>query len=513
MKFATRQILAVALVFGLCAAPVATVYADCNDGTIGNDNIVCDTTTETSDPNSDPTIDNDGVDGNGGIDTVTVNQGASVENSLVSSFTIEIVSGLVTNNGTVAATGESGIGIRTESADVVNNGSVISNSNGIQTSFGDVTNNGTVISNDTEFGTGISSSYGTIVNNGDVTVFGEQGFGIYTRYGDVLNNGNIIANNNGGQGIVAYNSGDVVSTVINNGTITTNGDPATSFYGTGIFVYGTAEVTNNGVISANGEYGMGVYITEGGEAINHGTVTANGIEGTGIFNPLGNVTNNGTTVADGTDGVGIETSVTDNIVTLGAGSFTSGTEAAVDTGGGNDTVNIIGSQNVGYRTICGNISIGTVNSSIATVNGLVDGNSGNDTLNFIFNGYDSNLADELASGITSANFETINNSFTLSAAPDMGPQTLHDDGVLLAFSTSNGMTICSGQGGVQAGIISFAALDNGQTTFNAGNGWYVAVTPLSNGQYQVHLFDPEDVEHFNDANHDGVNDSPFILHR
>jgi hypothetical protein len=230
------------------------------------------------------------------------------------------------------------------------------------------------------------------------------------------------------------------------------------------------------------------------------------------------ITNNGEIEAYwGLYNIAITTGDGDDVVELGSNSFTAADDyVAIDMGYDDDTVIVRAGETarVNSSTTCGNITVEEVvisEASAATVYGLIDGSDGYDNFFFSYTGYNSYSGGSGDYDID--NFENVNNSYTLLAAPGAsGAARLYDDGVVLAFATDGGVAVCAGEAGFRAGTIDVAALDAGQTTFSA-NGWSIQLVALGGGQYEVHLFDGAGVEHFNDANGDGVADSHYIFTR
>jgi hypothetical protein len=162
-------------------------------------------------------------------------------------------------------------------------------------------------------------------------------------------------------GATVTNPGGSVTIEMMDGTLTNDGSVSNSeISGAAILAGGDSDITNNGTVTQTGDSGTGIF-TLNGDVVNDGTVTVTGAGATGIIAETGNVENNDTISAAG--GTGIATGDGDNTVELGAGSSTSGDLAAIYMGNGNDTV--------------------TVNQN-ATVDGLIDGGLGTDTLEFAF---------------------------------------------------------------------------------------------------------------------------------
>lgn len=222
----------------------------------------------------------------------------------------------------------------------------------------------------------------TTTTSGDITVIGGsiitvsvQGIGIFEKLdGTVISSATIITSGDGGRGIQEENDGDAV----NNGSITTSGDVSAA----GIAAIGLRETLdgdaiNNGIIITLGLEADGIAEHGEGDAINNGIIITSGNDARGIEEiGTGNVINNGIIIS--LNGVGIYTvDGTESDIVINNGSVT-GATAAIETGGGNDTV-------VNNGTANGDINLGDGDDTMIVrneVNGTMDGGAGTDTLIF-----------------------------------------------------------------------------------------------------------------------------------
>ena len=221
MKKIIRTFLAILITLGLLVTvPVLPARADCTEapGAPTPDVWNCDST-----PN-----DTDGMDAttNSPTDDVTIDLGATVDNTAADLTTIDMVAGTLTNNGTVSNNETSGAAI---------------------------------------FASGDSD----ITNNGTVSAPGDSGTAVFTLSGDVTNAGNVQANGLSATGILT-DTGNVV----NDGTVSTNGDS-----GTGILTdTGNNTVTHNGTVSATGLGGIAILTGPGNDTVTIGaSATVNGV--------------------------------------------------------------------------------------------------------------------------------------------------------------------------------------------------------------------------------------------
>lgn len=323
-------------------------------------------------------------------------------------------------------------------ATVSNAGDAIVGNGGSDT----VVNNGTVTSTSNQ---GIVIDAGTVTNNGTITADDD---GINVTSGAVINNGTITSADNG--------------ITISDGTVTNNGTVVADFWA--VNVLGAATVVNNGTLNSS--------------------TGANAIEGSGASQT---VVNNGVIIA-AADNNAMTLGGGDDTVILNGGSVTTG---SIDTGSGNDTVTIaLSTMTTGVS--CGDIPVAAVYETAPVVNGVINGAAGSDTLNFSYVSSDPNAAlPGAAQAYTTAGIESVRGSVTQFHG---GPTRLYDDGVVLAFTSSNGngIDVCSGTMGGRVATIDFASLNppaEGQL-FSTGNaGWFVRVFKLSDTYYQVNVYD------------------------
>ena len=238
--------------------------------------------------------------------------------------------GKITNNGTIALNGSSGIGMMTEAEGTANNTGTI-NVSGADS-------------------VGILADGGTATNSsGTINVTGSSSFGMKATEGEAINNATINANNNIGMfadgGIVTngssgkINAGSGASYLMlaeNGGTANNKGTLTFSGSGSALQAKG-ATVNNTGSITATGSgNGMAADGTSsaGANAVNSGTITVN--SGKGM---IATSTTIDTTVTNASGGV---ITVNSN---GGVGMYADGSHArAINLG----TINIKGTSSTSY---------------------------------------------------------------------------------------------------------------------------------------------------------------------
>lgn len=262
------------------------------------------------------------VNASGG--TITLNSSAN------NSTAMYATRGKITNNGTIALNGSSGIGMMTEAEGTANNTGTI-NVSGADS-------------------VGILADGGTATNSsGTINVTGSSSFGMKATEGEAINNATINANNNIGMfadgGIVTngssgkINAGSGASYLMlaeNGGTANNKGTLTFSGSGSALQAKG-ATVNNTGSITATGSgNGMAADGTSsaGANAVNSGTITVN--SGKGM---IATSTTIDTTVTNAAGGV---ITVNSN---GGVGMYADGSHArAINLG----TINIKGTSSTSY---------------------------------------------------------------------------------------------------------------------------------------------------------------------
>ena len=262
------------------------------------------------------------VNASGG--TITLNSSAN------NSTAMYATRGKITNNGTIALNGSSGIGMMTEAEGTANNTGTI-NVSGADS-------------------VGILADGGTATNSsGTINVTGSSSFGMKATEGEAINNATINANNNIGMfadgGIVTngssgkINAGSGASYLMlaeNGGTANNKGTLTFSGSGSALQAKG-ATVNNTGSITATGSgNGMAADGTSsaGANAVNSGTITVN--SGKGM---IATSTTIDTTVTNASGGV---ITVNSN---GGVGMYADGSHArAINLG----TINIKGTSSTSY---------------------------------------------------------------------------------------------------------------------------------------------------------------------
>lgn len=228
-----RTILILSLLIAMTFSLTLTAKADCTpDGTDGDDTIVCDTTTD-MDGNGDNAVDEDGVTGDDGDDTITVLAGAEVGDD------IEGESGddQITNNGLVEGQITGGNNKDT----IINNGTVNNMIEG-EKHNDTITNNGTV--NDDILG---NNGADTIINNGTAeSVIGGSG-------SDTLeNNGTINSDLQAGSG-----KDEITNTgTVNGAIIADDGDDTVTLSGENVQI---GDIVDGGPGSDTLDFSMSTY--------------------------------------------------------------------------------------------------------------------------------------------------------------------------------------------------------------------------------------------------------------
>ena len=262
------------------------------------------------------------VNASGG--TITLNSSAN------NSTAMYATRGKITNNGTIALNGSSGIGMITEAEGTANNTGTI-NVSGADS-------------------VGILADGGTATNSsGTINVTGSSSFGMKATEGEAINNATINANNNigmfadggivtnGSSGKINAGSGASYLMLAENGG-TANNKGTLTFSGSGSVLQAKgATVNNTGSITATGSgNGMAADGTSsaGANAVNSGTITVN--SGKGM---IATSTTIDTTVTNAAGGV---ITVNSN---GGVGMYADGSHArAINLG----TINIKGTSSTSY---------------------------------------------------------------------------------------------------------------------------------------------------------------------
>ncbi|MEM6284965.1 MAG: hypothetical protein AAF787_22430 [Chloroflexota bacterium] len=288
---------------------------------------------------------------------------------------------------------------------------------------------------------------GSVVNSGTLTTNGinrpGESYGwaqatiLEDGPGSVTNNGTIDATNSIA-GIWEFEDGDVVN----------NGDISVNSQGGGVIVeFDDGDVVNNGTINASGII-RGVYEFGAGDVINNGTIISEGPAGCCNADAIsesaiGGVVNNGIVIAQ--DGVGIRTgsgrsvgpveSYTDAVTNTGT---VTGSEASIYTGQADDTV----------------INSGTLNGDVIIGSGLNRVGNDDDTLTnsgTINGNIEAGMGDDLVenSGIIDGDLtlgtgnDSVNSSGTITGLIDGGA----GEDTLTATGTASGCEGTSFEGG------------------------------------------------------------------
>jgi len=272
----------------------------------------------------------------------------------------------LTNSGTIKVTGSSAVGVKSNRAITINNTGLIwatSNaSKAIETtgSYNDILNikPGSVITGTVHLGAGTDVVNVTATNSeSNLTVGGSavqwnlSTAGIVSANTLTLGSSQTVTQSGtfstsvaSGYGMYLNSSANAALT--NSGGITTSGANSYGIYANASS--GTSTFTNSGTITTSGASGHGIYSVNNSGATtltNSGTINVTGSGAVGIkINRAGTITNSGTISAtgDATQAI-VATGNYDNTLNLLSGSNITGT---IDLGGGTDTVNISGTQNI-----------------------------------------------------------------------------------------------------------------------------------------------------------------------
>lgn len=386
------------------------------------------------------TLNNNGVINARNVDPLGMNTGQAIDwNSITTG------ANTINNSGSLLATGSDAVrpGV---------NGRVNNLAGGIIRATPVVDTDGSFTGSD-----GIdaqANATGVMVTNSG-TISGRHGItgGNTTFSINVTNNaGGLIQGVNGSGINIDILSTTSTATVLNNGTITgsfaaasANGD------GDGVDVDGVLNLTNNGIIRGLGAKGMdngGLPNGSDGVAAGGGTIINNaGAEISGRQNGGANVDSHGILVDDGSGGSGVAATTITNSGTIrgyegfaiglvgnfndtvtnnaggtiqGGGTASSG--AAIQTGGGDDTVTnrgtIIGGNGRAVDLGAGNDTL-IIEGASAVITGSIDGGAGNNTLTI-----NPGAGNNFSFGSPALNISTIqvtSGTFTLTSGGSIAP--------------------------------------------------------------------------------------------
>lgn len=262
------------------------------------------------------------VNASGG--TITLNSSAN------NSTAMYATRGKITNNGTIALNGSSGIGMMTEAEGTASNAGTINvsgaDSVGILADGGTATNSSGTINVTGSSSFGMKATEGEAINN--ATINANNNIGMFADGGIVTNgsSGKIIAGSGASYLMLAENGG----TANNKGTLTFSGS-GSALQAKGATVNNTGSITATG--SGNGMAADGTS-SAGANAVNSGTITVN--SGKGM---IATSTTIDTTVTNASGGV---ITVNSN---GGVGMYADGSHArAINLG----TINIKGTSSTSY---------------------------------------------------------------------------------------------------------------------------------------------------------------------
>jgi hypothetical protein len=270
--------------------------------------------------------------------------------------------GVVTNWGTIGATGATGVGVLMSGGTVTNqSGGAITGYVGIYMggSGGAVTNSGSI--------TGLVSAAivtsGSINNKSGGTMSMSSAVSALTAYvghgGSVTNAGKIT---NGGYGSAAVAIGGG-GTVTNSGTIS-----ASNTFEAAVYVTNGGTVTNSGTLTVTGLSSTGVYFINGGALLNSGTVSGSGNKDFGVVMPKGgSVTNSGTIAVTAAGSIGIGANSASTVNNQSTGTI-SGVNGGVVIRGGAGSV-----TNAGAIRASSNYGVGVLGGGTVSNTGTITG--------------------------------------------------------------------------------------------------------------------------------------------
>ena len=320
--------------------------------------------------------------------------------------------------------------------------------------------------------------HASVINNGTITTNGVFIPSIFLEgLSTATNNGTITSSGSAPLGMGSNH--DTILT--NNGTITSTGDD-----GVGMLVYQNGTITNNGTVTVSGEDAYGILVFDDAKITNKGTITVTGEDATGISGEEDNLIENfGTITMSGDGAEGIEVDDSGNTIRNFGTVTTNGTGA--------DAIELDGDNNVFENT-------GTLRTFGAQSEG-VDANSNDQVTNsgFIF------TTGANSDGMDGEDNNTILNTGTIS--------TQGDGGHGLFFEASNNFTnrgkisatgvgakaikLTGGNNHLKLGpgsvIIGELEFDQNSNTFEVENGlnvlstfsWFNPSSTNSNGAPQV----------------------------
>lgn len=443
-----------------------------NGGSFSNNNVITTTVTINADGFSNRasgrvngnvnvtagTLDNRGVLGDAGSDTVAVAAGAGLNN-----FGTGTITGSLTTGGTVANAGAVNGNVTVTAGTLTNNGTL-----GNATTDTVAVAAGSTLSN-TALGSiaGRVNNSGTFGNAGSVNVVVHNA-GIFSNIGIVQSTLNVNANGvtNQAAGRVNGNVAVTAGTMTNLGrlgdagtdTVSVSAGAALSNTASGS-VAGTltnaGTFSNNGVVNALINNGAGVATNDGtitGTAlVNNGTLINNADIGS-VVQVAGSVSNAGRVLVDATVSGGAFTNASG--ASVGGTMTSSGGAAIVNAAGG-----IIGAvvHNGGAIANAGQVTgtldvnaagfnnqaTGTVNGNV-TIDGAVlvnNGTLGNAATDSVAVGATGNLDNNLTVAGTVTNAGIVTNDGTINAVVTTGAGLTTNNSVITGLATVNGGTL------------------------------------------------------------------------
>lgn len=308
----------------------------------------------------------------------------------------------------------------------------------VSSSYNQITNDsGATIATTGSSGRGISiSDYSTVINSGTITTQGTTSYGIYAG-GDsntVSNSGSITTINTTAYGIYANG---------NSNSVTNSGSIATRVYG----IYGNGDtntITNSGTITTtSGSSAYGIYVSAGTSSgasstsystvSNSGTISSNS-HGIYFKDDYTQVTNSGTIATASSSSIyGINSDADNATITNSSSGTITATKYAIYNSGSSTVINNSGTLTGGVR-----LGSGTLNIFGGTISGTVDGSSGSGSVNIGSSSYTS-VNFSQSSSFSDLNILSINSGSTLTSSSDITADSIliDEDSTLVIGSGSS----------------------------------------------------------------------------
>jgi hypothetical protein len=444
------------------------------------------------------------VDGN---DTITVTGTGSISPPATNDGIFATgVNNTITNDGTIATTGNYAQGIETYNGNIItNSGSITTAGNYAQGIYGydgnTISNSGTISTSGNYAAAGIHAIDGNnIINSGTIVTNGNYAYGIEVDDGNTITNiGTITTYGDYAEGIDAND----YNTITNSGSIITYGD-----YSEGLDIDDGNMITNSGTIITLGEYSEGIDADDGNTITNIGTITTYGDNAEGIdANDYNTIVNSGSIITFGYDSYGINVEDFNSVTNSGSittydedshgiyvDEFNTVTNSGSITTYDDDSYGIYAGDfntiiNSGSITTSGEDAVGIyaddfntiINSGSITTSG--DDAYGIEAINTnnITNSGSINTSGDVAHGIYVEDFNTITNTGSITTSGDFAYGIYAEDSNTI---TNSGTIATTGDSayGIDA--------DDGNTITNSGT-----ITTTGEDAYGIEAGDDNTITH------------------